>query len=89
MNLKELFAQNSSSLNEVQKETFINFLNEFQDIFSENVVAGNCELVEHESKLKDCRPIKQVPRRIPIHMQDEVAKAIEEMRQAGVIKKTP
>ncbi|KAL6258232.1 hypothetical protein P5V15_010161 [Pogonomyrmex californicus] len=69
MNLKELFAQNSSSLNETQKETFVNFLNEFQDIFSEDVVAGNCELIENEIKLKNCRPIKQAPCRIPIHMQ--------------------
>ncbi|KAL6268331.1 hypothetical protein P5V15_001458 [Pogonomyrmex californicus] len=88
MNLKELFAQNPSSLNEAQKEAFVTLLNEFQDIFSKNVVTGNCELVEHEIKLKDCRSIKQALRRIPIHMQDEIAKVIEEMRQAEVIEES-
>ncbi|KAL6268019.1 hypothetical protein P5V15_001099 [Pogonomyrmex californicus] len=51
--LKELFAKNSSNLNDNQKETFADFLIEFQDIFSESIVAKNCDLVEHKIKLKN------------------------------------
>jgi len=37
--LKELFENNSKNLNEKQREIFIDFLEEFQDVFSNDVIA--------------------------------------------------
>ena len=88
ISLKELFEENSQNLNYLEKGIFANFLREFEDVFSENVVAGNCNVVEHVINVQDSSPIKQVPRRIPIQMRGEVDKIIEEMRSRGVIEES-
>ncbi|KMQ87964.1 krab-a domain-containing protein, partial [Lasius niger] len=85
---RELFKKYSENLDSSEKEIFAEFLYEFQDVFSENIVAGNCGLIEHEINLTDCRPIKQAPRRIPISMRGEVNKNIEEMKTQGVIEES-
>jgi hypothetical protein len=86
--LKELFENNSANLDKAQKDIFAHFLGEFQGVFSGNIVAGNCDIVEHVINVKDSLPIKQVPRRIPIQMREEVYKIIEEMREQGVIEES-
>jgi len=86
--LKELFVNNSKNLDEEQREIFIDFLEEFQDVFSKEVIARNCDVVEHVINLKDSLPIKQVPRRIPFQMREEVNKIIEDMRKRGVIEES-
>ncbi|XP_071652203.1 uncharacterized protein [Temnothorax longispinosus] len=86
--LKELYTNNSSNLNKAQKEIFTDFLEEYQDVFSEEIVAGNCGVVEHVINLEDSSPIKQVPRRIPLRMRGEVEKIIEEVRKQGVIEES-
>mgnify|MGYP002716422899 CR=1 FL=1 len=86
--LKELVEKNFHNLNEIEKAKFANFLNKFEDVFSENIVAGNCNIGMHVINVKDSLPIKQVPRRIPIQMRGEVNKIIEEMRAQGVIEES-
>lgn len=86
--LKQSLECNSSHLSKTQKDDFTDFLTEFHDVFSENVVAGNCDIVRHAINLKDPSPIKQVPRRIPFQMRDEVNKIIEEMKEQGVIEES-
>lgn len=56
--LRTLFEENSKDLNSFQKDLFAEFLREFQDIFSEDLTSGNCEILEHVIKLKDSNPIK-------------------------------
>jgi hypothetical protein len=63
-------------------------LREFQDVFSEEVTAGNCAVVEHSINLEKNDPIKQTPRRIPFHLRDEVEKNLEEMKRQGVIEES-
>lgn len=70
--LKELFMESCGNLDKLQKFNFSNFLQEFENVFSETIVAGNCDVVEHKINLKDSSPIKQVPRRIPFQMRQEV-----------------
>jgi len=82
--LKEFFEKETQDLNEEQKERFANFLTEFRDVFSEEIVAGNCKLVEHIIKIEDSNPIKQAPHRISFHLRKKVDKIIEEMKQQGV-----
>lgn len=75
-------------MNRIQKIDFIEFLKEFQDVFSEEIVAGNCDIVEHRINLRESNPIKQTPRRIPIHMREEVNKILKEMKCQGVIEES-
>lgn len=66
----------------------MDLLEEFQDVFSEEIVAGNCDVVQHKINLINSNPIKHTPRRIPIHMREEVNKIIEEMKSQGVIEES-
>jgi len=86
--LRELFKENSKNLNEEQHEIFVDFLEEFQDVFSNDIIAGNCDIVKHVVNVRDPLPIKQVPRRIPFHMREEVNKIIEDMRKQGIIEES-
>ncbi|KAL6254741.1 hypothetical protein P5V15_014067 [Pogonomyrmex californicus] len=86
--LAEFSTRNSEGLSNSQKERFTKFINEFQDVFSENVVAGNCSVIEHSISVGGSGPIKQVPRRIPLQMRDEVEKIIEEKKIQGVIEES-
>jgi len=86
--LRELFIKETQNLNEKQKERFANFLIGFQDVFSEEIIAGNCGMVEHRIEIENSGPIKQVPRRIPFHLQKDIDKEIEEMKRQGVIEES-
>jgi len=61
LNLKCLFEERSKNLNESQKQLCAEFINEFHDVFSEEIIAGNCEIGEHVINLQDSFPIKQIP----------------------------
>jgi len=61
---------------------------EFCDVFSEEIIAGNSELGEFVINLQDSSPIKQMPRRIPIHMREEINKIIKDMKDQSVIKES-
>jgi len=51
--LEELFKNNSINLKNSEKEIFANFLSNYQNIFSENIVAGNYNVVEYVINIKD------------------------------------
>jgi len=70
------------------KNVFADFLCEFEDVFSEDIVAGNCDVLEHVINVKDFSSIKQVPRRIPIHLREKILKSIEEMKEREVIEES-
>jgi len=57
-------------------------------VFSEEIIAGNCGIGEHVINLQDSSPIKQVPRRIPVHMREKVKKIIKDMKDQGVIEES-
>jgi len=67
----------------------VQFLTEFQDAFSEEIIAEKCNVVEHttkDSNLKDSNPIKQTPR-VLFYLWKEVDKNYwRKMRQQKVIK---
>jgi len=86
--LNELLQQGSEGLEVEQKNNFISFLSEFQDVFSENISAGNCKVLEHSINVLDKRPIKQSPRRIPIHLRREVESILDDMKCQGVIEES-
>jgi len=85
---RELFERDSQEMNVSQRDIFADLLKEFQDVFSEQIVAGNCNIMQHEIKLTNSRSIKQAPRRIPIGKRTEVAEIIREMKNQGVIEES-
>lgn len=86
--LRELFERESKSFSNEQKNLFAQFLNDFQDVFSEEITAGNCNMVEHVINVENALPIKQAPRRIPLQMREEVKKILDEMKRQGVIEES-
>ncbi|CAL1687614.1 unnamed protein product [Lasius platythorax] len=86
--LKIFFEENSKNLISSQKDIFTDFLIEFQDVFSENLIAGNCEVLEHAINVENSKPIKQAPRRIPLHLREEVDRIIQDMKSQGVIEES-
>jgi len=82
-----LFEESSRCLGNFEKENFANFLNEFYDIFSHNVIARNCKFEEHVINVKDSSLIiKQVPCRILLQMRKEMNKIIMEMERQRIIE---
>jgi len=55
-NFKYLFKESSKNLDVSQKQLCAEFINEFHDVFSEEIVAGNCEIGEHVINLQDSIP---------------------------------
>lgn len=86
--LRELFERDSENLDSSQKEMYAKVLRDYQDVFSEEVIAGNCDLIKHEIDVGNSHPIKQTPRRIPLHLSAEVEKEIKEMEKQDVIEKS-
>lgn len=86
--LNILLERTCSNLDSSQRVVFSDFLCEFQDVFSENIVAGNCHVLEHKIELCDSHPIKQVPRRIPLHLRAEVNKIVEDMKTQHIIEES-
>ncbi|KMQ84394.1 krab-a domain-containing protein, partial [Lasius niger] len=54
----------------------------------EDLIAGNCGVLEHDIKVTDSKPIKQAPRRVPIYLREEVDRIIKEMKSQGVIEES-
>ena len=59
----------------------------YQDVFarSDNDL-GRTGQVKHKIETGDARPIQQNPRKIPIHMHDEVDKIMGNMIEQGIIE---
>jgi len=87
-NLLEFYEKNSITLDVLQKEKFAEVIVNFLDVFTEEIVAGNCSVIEHAINVNNSSPIKQVPRRVPLLMRGEVEKILEEMKQQGVIEES-
>jgi len=86
--LNGLLQQSSEGFNVVQKNNFISFLSEFQDVFSENISAGNCKILEHFINVLDKRLIKQAPRRIPIYLRREIESILDNMKCQRVMEES-
>lgn len=86
--LLNIVKRDTEDLNEQGKGVFSAFLPEFRNVFSEKIVAGNCNVIHHKIELSNPRPIKQAPRQIPLHLKVEVDKIVEDMKEQGVIEKS-
>lgn len=86
--LNEVLERGSTHLNSRQQDAFREFLTDFRETFAEEVVAGSCTVLNHRITLSDPCPIKQAPRRIPLHLRAEVGQILEDMKKQGVIEES-
>ena len=62
------------------------FLDKYANFFAkDDFDLDKVDSVQHENKTGNEVPIKQPPRRLPVHMQEEVDKHVESMIQKGVV----
>ena len=82
-----LFERSSKFLDENQKVKLSSFLSEFKDVFAVgDHDLGRTGLVKHKINVGDNAPIKQAPRRLPLHQRLEEEKQIEQMLSRDVIE---
>lgn len=86
--LQSIFLRHSKKLDIFQRKKLSEFISEFKNEFLETISAGNCDVAEHRIDLLDNRPIKQNPRRVPLTMETEAEKLIEEMKEKGIIEES-
>ena len=65
-----------------------NLKGEFADIFGNEKKIGRTSLVEHRKETGRTIPIKQRPRRLPMHKLFEADREIQRMLDIGVIEKS-
>ena len=72
-----------------QVEEVLKELSHWRHVFSlHDLDLGHTDLVKHKIQLTSDKPIKEVPRRIPPSMIEEVRNHINEMLSLGVIRKS-
>ena len=88
--LKELKIDKNTSINPETKQRLTNLVCEFLDVFSENKFnLGEADLLEAEINLDNGdQPIVEPYRRPPVHLLPMVAKEIENLLEAGVIRES-
>ena len=85
--VSEQFDLDTMNLTSLQKNKLANLLDEFSDIFSAGPEDfGRTGIVKHQIDTGNHPPIKQAPRRVPMHQQETLRKHVEDMLQHGVMQ---
>ena len=85
--IKELFDRCSRNLNPVNRDKARTMLLKYAHVFStSDEDVGRAGTVKHKIDTGTNVPIKQAPRRLPVHMQQEVDTHVAEMLRRGVIE---
>ena len=85
--VSEQFDLDTMDLSSPQKSKLANLLDEFSDIFSSGPEdIGRTGIVKHQIDTGNHPPIKQPPRRVPMHQQGTLRKHVEDMLQHGVVQ---
>ena len=65
----------------------MNLLLEYNDVFSlSGTPLGRTDMVEHKIHTGEAQPIKQQPRRVPLHQEEVVKTEIDRMISQDVIR---
>ncbi|CAC5379235.1 unnamed protein product [Mytilus coruscus] len=75
-------------LTESQKEEFKKFLITNQTCFARPGEVGRTNMGTHKIKLKDERPIREPPRRIPIYKRQALEEEVKKLEEKGLIEKS-
>ena len=85
--VSEQFDLDTMNLSNPQRKELASLLDEFTDIFSSGPAdLGRTGIVQHRIDTGDHPPIKQAPRRVPMHQQGTVRQHVDDMLQHGVIQ---
>ena len=85
--LVELLERSCKYLGPQQRQELGSLLAEYQHSFAQSSSdLGRTSLVEHRIDTGNARPIKQPPRRLPMHRRVEADKAVEQMLKDGIIE---
>ncbi|CAK9801649.1 hypothetical protein ANTQUA_LOCUS2945 [Anthophora quadrimaculata] len=70
-----------------KKKHFAELFHEFQDIFAKHSEEiAKCEHVKHRINTEDNSPIKQAPRKLPLHRRKEIENLLMKMEAQEVIE---
>ena len=87
--LEGLYERSSSGKSPSEAKALAKLLVKYQDTFSKGEWdIGMTNLTEHVIKTGDAAPIKQAPRRVPLAYAGEEKKAIDDLLEKGVIRKS-
>ena len=84
-----VFERSMENLTVDQQGNVRDILCRYQDIFAKNDDdMGKTDLVQHTIDTGYARPVKQAPRRLPIHQRKEAEDQVKNMLERGVIEKS-
>ncbi|MCG8045676.1 MAG: reverse transcriptase, partial [Candidatus Thiodiazotropha endolucinida] len=85
--LKDLYDRTITGMNNEQRQEVAQLLCKYSNVFSESDDdIGRTGIIKHKIPTGMNRPIKQQPRRIPVHMNKEVDEQIDKMLQEKIIQ---
>ena len=85
--LTDLAERSSKYLNSEQQQELLALLKEYQNSFAASSSdLGRTSLVEHRINTGDAKPIKQPPRRLPMHKRAEAEEHVQQMLKDGIIE---
>lgn len=85
--LKAMFERASTNLTPEQQKQVTLLIHEYRDVFTnEKGELGKTDLVTHQIDVNGAKPIRQAPRRLPLHQRQEASEQIKEMLEKTVIK---
>jgi hypothetical protein len=85
--LRDLCERSSTHLNDGQKASLSSLLCMYKDIFArDDMDLGRTDKVMHTIDTGDAKPIRQRPRRVPMHLQKEAKEQVEKLLQNGLIE---
>ena len=85
--LEDLYERTVQGMNTEQRNEIAHLLYKYSSVFAESDTdIGRTGIIKHKIPTGTCQPIKQRPRRIPVHMNKEVDQQIDNMLKEKVIK---
>ena len=87
LELEELLNRSTDGLDDEQIGVLTDLLNEYQDVFatSKNPFSRT-SITQHRIVTGETKPIKQAPRRLPLHLKEKAEEEIEKMLAKGIIE---
>ena len=85
--LRVVWDANSSDLTDQQRQSFLALLLKHQTVFAQSKYdLGRTDLVQHKIDTGDHKPIKQVPRRLPLNKREIAEKEVKAMLANKIIE---
>ncbi|CAH8599440.1 unnamed protein product [Schistosoma rodhaini] len=77
--------QTNEQVTEDVRRSTISLLQKFGSLFSENISGNRTTTVQHSIPTGDHTPLRQPPRRVPVHYQPQLDKMIKDMLDKNII----